>query len=102
MQILIFHPDARQEIRDATIFYENAREGLGATFLEAVEYALWLIWTNTFGWKKIRGEVRRCLLKKFPYGIIYRADATRVFVLAVMHLHRRPNYWVKRLDDGPS
>ena len=44
-----------------------------------------------------RGQVRRKLVSKFPYGILYRADSTGIRILAVMHLHRRPGYWQSRL-----
>ena len=101
MQIMIFHPEARRELYDAANYYENNRPGLGEIFLDAAEYAAWLIYANPFGWKKIRGDVRRCLLRRFPYGIIYYADQQQIFIIAVMHLHRKPNYWTSRLRDMP-
>ncbi len=102
MQIVIFHPEARRELLDAANYYDASRRGLGEIFLDAVEHATWLIYANPLGWKKIRGDVRRHLLRRFPYGIIYHADERRIFILALMHLHRKPDYWVKRLEDMPS
>ncbi|MBM3333096.1 type II toxin-antitoxin system RelE/ParE family toxin, partial [Candidatus Sumerlaeota bacterium] len=47
-------------------------------------------------WPIYEGEYRRCLLKRFPYGLIYRIETERIYVMAVAHLHREPGYWKKR------
>jgi hypothetical protein len=39
------------------------------------------------------------LVKRFPYGIIYRVDGQEVFIAAVMHLKRHPDYWIDRVND---
>jgi len=46
---------------------------------------------------EIEEGLRRCLLSKFPYGIIYGLDSEIVIVVAVAHLHREPRYWIDRL-----
>ncbi len=48
-------------------------------------------------WPILDGDVRRCQLKRFPYGVLYSEEATGIFVIAVMHLHREPDYWKHRL-----
>ncbi len=50
-------------------------------------------------WRRVRGELRRYLLRRFPYGIIYHAATERIFVLVVMHLRREPDYWLGRIVD---
>ncbi|MDP2208100.1 MAG: type II toxin-antitoxin system RelE/ParE family toxin [Bacteroidota bacterium] len=47
-------------------------------------------------WSVERGDVRKCLLHKFPYKLLYSIEEDHIFVLAVAHQHRRPNYWVER------
>jgi toxin ParE2 len=42
-------------------------------------------------------RLRRYRLHRFPYGIIYHARKTEILVIAVAHLHRRPEYWRHRL-----
>ncbi|MGH6691560.1 MAG: type II toxin-antitoxin system RelE/ParE family toxin, partial [Gammaproteobacteria bacterium] len=42
-------------------------------------------------------RLRRLLIPKFPYGLLYRVELERIYVIAVMHLHRRPGYWRSRL-----
>lgn len=44
----------------------------------------------------IRGSIRRRLIRRFPYALLYRVRATEVRILAVMNLKRRPAYWVDR------
>ena len=50
-------------------------------------------------WPCINSSIRRCLLRRFPYGIIYAYNKQKeeIIVLAVMHLHRDPKYWVYRV-----
>ena len=51
---------------------------------------------------KIEEDLRRCLLSRFPYGIIYGIDSETVIVIAVAHLHREPRYWIDRLPDSKT
>jgi hypothetical protein len=49
-------------------------------------------------WPVLDDQVRRCLVHRFPYGVIYSVDEQKseLLILAVMHLHRQPNYWSGR------
>ncbi|MDO8094347.1 MAG: hypothetical protein Q6360_12795 [Candidatus Brocadiales bacterium] len=50
---------------------------------------------------EIEPNLRRCLLSRFPYGLIYGVDADAIIVVAVSHLHREPRYWIDRiLNEG--
>ena len=73
--------------------YEIQQEGLGREFLTRLEQAAPTILQDPNRWRRITGNYRRCLLKQFPYGIIYRIDGDTVFVAAVMHRHRKPGSW---------
>lgn len=44
----------------------------------------------------LRREIRRRLLRRFPYALLYKVKADAVCILAVMNLKRRPTYWVDR------
>lgn len=52
---------------------------------------------NPEAWHPLGDGVRRCRLSRFPYGLIYAIDKDDIVVLAVAHLHRRPDYWRDRL-----
>ncbi|MFH0825041.1 MAG: type II toxin-antitoxin system RelE/ParE family toxin [Pseudomonadota bacterium] len=49
-------------------------------------------------WPIIEEDMRRCRVRRFPYGIIYSQHEDMIFILAVMHLRRDPEYWKVRLD----
>ena len=89
-------PAAKSEIRQAALFYEDCREGLGQEFLDAVESAFEQIRQHSTVWRILKGRFRRDLLQRFPYGVIYAVEGEVIYVAAVMHLKRKPGYWVSR------
>jgi plasmid stabilization system protein ParE len=42
---------------------------------------------------EIEPGIRRMLLQRFPYGLLYAVEPERILVLTVMHLRRCPGYW---------
>ena len=89
-------PAAQREIQQAALFYEDCRHGLGLDFLEAIESGFYHIQQHPRTWRLLRGRFRRYLLQKFPYGIIYAIERRTIYVAAVMHLKRKPDYWISR------
>lgn len=92
-QSVIFRSSAQQDVADAYRWYEEQQPGLGATFLESLEKAEELISSNPELFGKVRGEVRRAILKKFPYGIFYVVRPDFISVIAVLHHARDPKAW---------
>jgi toxin ParE1/3/4 len=99
MAKIIYDPEAKQEIKEAAAYSEECQEGLGQRFLSAVELTVEKVSNNPFLYRKFHGRFRRCLVNKFPYGIIYTIGENDVFIAAVMHLKRKPGYWIKRVED---
>jgi plasmid stabilization system protein ParE len=97
MKPVIFHADAEEELRRAAESYESRSEGLGIRFLDDVEQGLAAIAESPLRWPVLSGQIRRYILRPFPYGLLYRELPHQVLVLAVMHLHREPGYWKSRL-----
>ena len=97
MQIL-FHPEAQAELNCALSHYEASEPSIGYQFAIEVYAAVERIKENPRLWPLLNGEVRRCLIHRFPYGVIYSIDdpQSTVLILAVMHLHRKPGYWSER------
>ena len=87
---------AKKEIRQAALFYEDCRDGLGQEFLDAIESALEQIQQHPTIWRVLKGRFRRYLLQRFPYGVIYALEGEVIYVAAVMHLKRKPGYWAFR------
>ena len=88
-----FHPEAVAELLGAAEWYEDQEPGLGRSFALEVTASILRILDFPEGWPVLEGEVRRCLVHRFPFGILYVEENKEVFVLAVMHLHREPGYW---------
>jgi hypothetical protein len=92
-----FHPEAEKEFLEAIDYYEGREEGLGFDFATEVYAAIGRAAEHPKSWPILEGEVRRCQTSRFPYGVLYSEEAEGVFVLAVMHLHRDPDYWRRRV-----
>ena len=96
-----FHAAARAELNDAVDYYEECEPGRGYEFLEDVYATIARMIQYPEGWSQLSPRARRCLTKRFPYGVIYQVRRDDVRILAIAHSHRRPGYWVNRLgDDG--
>ena len=93
---LLLDPEAKAELWQAAIFYEDRRDGLGEKFLDAVESAFDQIRQHSTLWRILKGRFRRYLVHHFPYGVIYAVEGRTIYVAAVMHLKRKPGYWVSR------
>jgi hypothetical protein len=69
-----FHPEAKTELSFAVNYYENRKLLLGRQFAAEVSLAIQRIVAHPTMWTFIRPGVRRCLLHRFPFGIIYHID----------------------------
>ena len=92
-----FHPEALEEADNAAAFYGEQQLGLEVRFLEALNDTISRIRRNPLLYRCIEGEIRKCRITHFPYGIIYRVNNDRIEVIAVMHLRQRPGYWKSRI-----
>ncbi len=91
-----FHPEAYSELNDAVVFYDRCQEGLGLEFTMEVFNAIQNILQYPLAWTSLSQNTRRCILKRFPYGIIYQIKEDMIFIIAIMQLSRKPLYWNKR------
>ncbi|MDM8005407.1 MAG: type II toxin-antitoxin system RelE/ParE family toxin [Phycisphaerae bacterium] len=92
-----FHPEAETEFLEAIDYYESCRIGLGCEFSLEVYSAIELIRAHPKTWPVLDGEIRRFLVSRFPHGILYADDQGSIRILAIMHLHRDPDYWKHRV-----
>ena len=92
-----FVPQAREELMQATAHYQDQSNDLAERFLADVAGAIDLLQQFPGIGPPITGNVRRLLLRTFPYQLVYRLEGDDIRVFAVAHLKRRPGYWRKRL-----
>lgn len=88
-------PEAEQDISEAYRWYEERSPGLGSEFLRAMDGCLASIERNPILHQAIDGQMRRALVRRFPYAIYYFTEGNGIAVLACFHVRRDP----KRASD---
>jgi len=92
-----FHPRAVQELDKAVHYYEECSSGLGLEFAEEVYAAIARIIAYPKSWTRLSKHTRRCLVNRFPFGIIFQIKGSELRVIAVANLNRKPSYWKRRV-----
>lgn len=82
-----FHPEAEKEFNKAIEYYEEIEPGLGYDFALEVSMAIQRAVEFPTAWAALEGNIRRSLVKRFLYGILYIQQQDEIFILAVMNLH---------------
>lgn len=96
----VFHPSARAELDASVDFYESRLGGLGGRFLAAVEEAIGRIARSPDAGSALQHGFRKRLVPGFPFTVVYRVSQGQLFIVAVAHQHRRPDYWRRRRNLG--
>lgn len=94
---LRLQPEARDDIREARLWYDEQRAGLGREFVEEVETVLGAIRSNPARFTVVYRHFRRALLHRFPYGIVFAVTDDTVQVVACLHARRDPATWRDRV-----
>lgn len=90
-----FRPEAEEEALATCRFYEGRRQGLGKEFAAAVDEAIRRLTANPLSFPRVHGEVRRAVLRRFPYAVYFRIQRQDIVVLAV-HGRQHPARWQAR------
>ena len=93
---------AQQELDEAVSHYNGESPGLGNAFLLEAVAAIDRIRRFPEAWHPLGEEIRRCRLRRFPYGLIYAQDRGEILILAVAHARREPDYWRDRINRPTS
>jgi plasmid stabilization system protein ParE len=99
MRLEIVEP-ALDEVANAIQHYRAISVSLAADFASEFNRSLALITSQPRAWARTgsqRAELRKRVMARFPYAVIYRVESDCVRVFAVMHHSRRPGYWRSRL-----
>ena len=93
-----FHPEAEEELNLAVDYYDQCQVNLGRDFAEEVYRAIQNILIFPDAWASLSKNTRRCLVNRYPFGIIYqKKNANEVLIVAIMQLNRKPGYWQDRI-----
>ena len=91
-----FHPEAKEEFLAAIEFYNESVPGLGVEFAAEIEAAVDRIESFPRMWPEVSFEIHRCLVRRFPYALLYAIEKELIMIYAVMHTKRDPDYWKHR------
>jgi plasmid stabilization system protein ParE len=95
---LVIDPRAEKEIATAYDWYFRRDTGVASRFEAEVNQAMARIRDYGRVYASYLRNTRRCLLRKFPYFIVFREYEDHLFVIAVPHSHQRPGYWLTRIE----
>ena len=92
-----FHEAAELEIIDAVSFFQSERPELGAALIDEIERAIHQILTHPLSCQLVNRTVRRKVLRRLPYNIMYSVKPEAIRILAMASQRRRPFYWRSRV-----
>jgi plasmid stabilization system protein ParE len=92
-----FHPEALEEYNKAAFYYAHKKAGLDLRFIISVERTIETIMEDPLRWRQVDEDVRRCLTRVFPYGVLYTIEGDYILIVAVAHCSREPGYWKHRM-----
>jgi hypothetical protein len=92
-----FTSAASSELKRACLDYDRRETGLGVRFLTEVDQAVARIVMAPEAWRPLSARTRRCLVHRFPFGVLYQIRSREILILSVMDLRRDPESWRKHL-----
>jgi plasmid stabilization system protein ParE len=90
-------PEAEAEFDGAAGWYEDEADGLGEDFVDRVQAVFDRITANPRIHQKVFGSVRKAVVRRFPYVVIYQETGSEVLVISVFHTSRDPKEWQRRI-----
>jgi plasmid stabilization system protein ParE len=94
-----FHPDAELELYEAALRYETEVPELGRRFGDEVERVVHLLLEHPELGASVDEALRHFVLRKFPFSVVYAVTADLIYILAIAHGSREPEYWRPRVQD---
>ena len=94
---LIIRPEAKADLLDTFQWYQDQIPGLGYDFKSCVDEVISKIHSNPRIYKKVFLDIRRAVIKSFPFGVFYTIEDQKIIVIGVLHARRDPQLWKKRI-----
>jgi plasmid stabilization system protein ParE len=95
---VVLRREAETDLDEARNWYETQRTGLGDEFIQEVDAVLRRIGRTPRYFPKIHGEVRRALVRRFPFAVYFVRDRRRSIIIGVLHHRRNPAEWQRRTE----
>ncbi|MEN9572769.1 MAG: hypothetical protein RL514_624 [Verrucomicrobiota bacterium] len=94
-----FHPEAAEEFAEAVQFYKQRGRTLGQRFASEVRAAIARAVATPERWRVLEDDVRQCVVRVFPYAVLYTIESDYLLIIAIKHGKREPGYWRHRVRD---
>ena len=92
-----YHPAVESELREIRQYYDERSSGLGSHFIDEFERQVLALAAPPARWLVVSADIRRCLVRRFPYIISFRrVDPERIRVTVVKHQRQHPDYGRER------
>lgn len=95
---LVLEPEAEDDLEGARAWYEQRVGGLGAEFVAVVRESLETIERSPKLFPVAHADIRKAVLRRFPYSVYFVVLADSISVIAVFHGRRDPVIWHRRAD----
>lgn len=102
MKSVFFHQAAKEELHKARDYYDELNFGLGKSLIIEIEKTINIIKRNPLAFPITKKNIRKAVIMKFPYSILYAVEKDSVYLLAIMHQKRKPLYWKNRTTKNIS
>jgi plasmid stabilization system protein ParE len=89
-------PAARLDFDQSFDWYAARSQQAASRYIDALDAAFTQIAADPDRFPRIDQIHRRCLVRRFPFRVIFRVVEQRIVVIAVAHLKREPDYWRRR------
>lgn len=92
-----FHPQTSIDLNSAIAHYNDLRSGLGDALRAEVYGAIDRVLVNPKQYAVVEQDIRRCLVHRFPYSVLFREkESDLVRVLVIRHHRRHQDFGLKR------
>ncbi|MFH0925940.1 MAG: type II toxin-antitoxin system RelE/ParE family toxin [bacterium] len=99
---VLFDESAKKELDEAVDYYEVEVTRLGKRFKKEVRRSIKIIKEMPKLGSLEPKNIRRYILHKFPYKILYSIETDHIYIVAIAHMHREPQYWIRRIKKCPN
>ncbi|GAX34353.1 type II toxin-antitoxin system RelE/ParE family toxin [Nodularia sp. NIES-3585] len=94
---ILITPEAELDLEDAYNWYKQQMIGLGSEFIRVVDASFSTIQRNPFACPIVHEQIRKKLIRKFPYGLFYIIINEIISIIGCFYVKRDPQQWERRL-----
>lgn len=95
--LIRFTPEADAELTEARHWYSHHRQDLDLEFMQCIDDVLAQVVSNPRFFPVVYRNLRRAVVRRFPFAVFYEITANGIQIVAVFHSRRNPEVWKSRV-----